>query len=74
MTELEFVNKAIEGGYTREQRLTPAGHLKSIHEIVLDPNAWEAVFGKFGEWYMNEMIGFLYENKRKTVADYLETL
>ena len=37
------IKKAIEGGYNEEQRLTPLGIIKPIHEILLDTKFWKAL-------------------------------
>lgn len=77
MTILDIINKAIQGGYDKKQRLTPLGVLKPLEQLVLDPKFWEAVGKTEKSLYeytdnMHHMISYLI--KGKSIEDYIETL
>ena len=43
------IESSIKGGYSKEQRLTALGIMKSVHEMLLDINFWKCL-GKNEGW------------------------
>ena len=77
MTIQDLIEKAIQGGYDKKQRLTPLGILKPLEQLVLDPKFWKAVGKMEKSFYeytdnMHHMISYLI--KGGNLEDYIKTL